>query len=163
MRGIYFAILFFIGVILQGGNILNYIALGDFNIKPDILITLLVYFAIRFDGIMAVIAAFMLGFAADIIMLPIGTFIITYVLAGTAISGMKKSSLIGSVIAQALLIFVTVFLILLASNGIKMIADKAVSDHFVYRSFATAVYSGLIAPFAIWVADLAAPLFGFKK
>lgn len=163
MQFIFFCIFFFLGIILQGGNILNFIELGELNIKPDVLIILLVFFALRVDDITAIIVSFLLGFAADLIILPLGPFVIAYVLAGYAVSSIKKSAIVNSIISQSFLVFLTVLTIFFAASAIKFIANKDISSHLVFRAFATALYSALIAPFMIWFLELISPVFGLGK
>jgi len=135
--------------LLNAGNLLNTIALGDNNIRPDLLLILMVFFAINCGGIEATIISFVIGFAADISSAAMGPAMISFGLFGTLISQLRKVVIMKRMTHQALAIFIMAIM----AGGLTQILTyfKMGQDlSNVYSAlFWTAVYSGLIGPL-VW-------------
>ena len=104
MRWLRFAVLIIIVTVLQAA------LLARLNIKPDLLLILLVFFAIYCSTSDAIITSFTIGFAADIIGFAMGPQIISFGLFGTALAYMHRLIAIRKMPYQALVIFITAFL-----------------------------------------------------
>lgn len=163
MQAIFFLIFAFVGLILQGGNIANYIALGEHNIKPDFLVVLMVFFSLRMPSVPAIISSFVLGFGSDLVLLPMGPFMIAYTIAGSLISPLRKTPIAISYIAQSFLVFVSTLLLLGGANLIKFIANYEIPSDLVFRISMISLYSAIISPFVFVLLDFVAVYFGFKK
>lgn len=163
MKIFLFIIALFVSMILQAGNITNYIALGESYIKPDILLILLVYLASTAEPVAAVILSFILGLAADTIMLPLGPFMISYLLAGTVISNLKKMQLSDNAVFQGVLVLLACIVVLSLSELLKFITGHPISSHLLTRIFATSAYSAVLTPFVWFFFDKVREITGLKK
>lgn len=107
MRWFRFAVLILAAVLLQAG------LLTHLSTKPDLLIILLVFFAIHRNTSEAIITSFTIGFAADLITMVgsgMGPRIISFGLFGTALAYLNRFIAIRKMPYQSLAIFVTAFL-----------------------------------------------------
>ena len=66
MRWVSFFIMLLAATLLEAGNLLNLFAIGGWYIRPSILITMLVYYALACRAHDAIICSFLIGFAADL-------------------------------------------------------------------------------------------------
>ncbi len=66
MRWMRFSIFLLVVTLLNAGNLLNTISVSSLNIRPNLLVILLVFFAGSCPGFEAITASFAIGFAADI-------------------------------------------------------------------------------------------------
>ena len=149
MHWIRFFTILLIVTVLNTGNLLNTIAIGSLNIRPDLLLILLIFFAANSPVLDAVIASFAIGFAADISGAAMGPHIVCFGLIGSAISQMRKVVIMKRMIHQAGAIF---FAALFAGVLIQILTyiktDIAASN--IYRVIsATALYSAIVGP-VVW-------------
>lgn len=163
MKTFLFIIVLFVSMILQAGNITNCISFGELYIKPDILLILMVYLATVSEPIAAVIISFILGMAADTIMLPPGPFMISYLLVGTVISNLKKMQLSDNAVFQGVLVFLACAAVLSLSELLKFITNHPVSSHLLTRIFATSFYSAVLTPFVWFFFDKVREITGLKR
>ena len=137
--------------LLNAGNLLNTIAIGDNNIRPDLLLILMVFFAINCGTLEATIISFAIGFAADISSVSgvMGPAMITFGLFGTLISQFRKVVIMKRMSHQALAIFVVA---IIAGGFTQILTHFKMGQNSsnVYSALLwTAVYSGLIGPL-VW-------------
>ena len=106
MRWFRFAALILFVTVLQAG------ALANLTVRPDLLLILLVFFAVYCDAPEAIVASFAIGFAADIIVVgsPMGPRIISFGLFGTLLVYLHRVVAIRKMSYQALAIFITALL-----------------------------------------------------
>ncbi|MHC4154375.1 MAG: rod shape-determining protein MreD [Planctomycetota bacterium] len=140
MRWIRFALLIILAAVLQAG------VLENFRIKPDLLLILLVFFAIYADTPNAIIASFTIGFAADIsVGSAMGPQIISFGLFGTILSHLNRVIAIRRWTHQALSIFITALLAGIATCLLGLLKTKPPID---MRSLLwTSCCSALVGPF----------------
>jgi len=108
MRWLRFAVLILAATILQT-SLMGIIAVTKANIKPDLLLVLLVFFAVRCNRTDAVITSFTIGFAADLTSPTMGLMgprIISFGLVGTLLSDLHSVISTRRVVYQAVTIFV---------------------------------------------------------
>lgn len=107
MRWFRFAVLVLVASILQTGPV-GILALGRPDIKPDLLLILLVFFAIRCNSTDAILASFAIGFVADLSnsTVPLmGPRIISYGLFGMLLSDLSSTIFVRKLLHQFLAIF----------------------------------------------------------
>jgi len=135
--------------LLNAGNLLNAIAIGDNNIRPDLLLILMVFFAINGGTLEATIVSFLIGFTADISSAVMGPAMISFGLFGTLISQFRKVVIMQRMTHQALAIFV----MSIAAGALTQILTHFKTGLDTTNVFSallwTAVYSGLVGPL-IW-------------
>ena len=107
MRWWRFTFVVILVAVLQVSAAMNILSLTNLRIKPDILLILLVYFAVYCDVYDAVIISFALGFAADITGMVLGPHFISYGIIGTAIAHIRKLILLKTTRQQAAAVFIT--------------------------------------------------------
>ncbi len=151
MRWIRFTIILLIMTLLNSGNLLNIISISDLNIRPDLLLVLLVFCATNCKTLDAMVISFAIGFAADISGTCIGPYTITFGVLGSIISQMRKVVIMKKMTHQAMAIF---FIGLVGGAIVHMLIfmKTRLSAPSVYVIvFFGAIYSGLIGPF-LWSA-----------
>ena len=144
MKWLRFTFVIIFVAVLQTSVVMNLLSLTDLRIKPNILLILLVYFAIRCDSYDAVITSFALGFAADIAGAVIGPHFISYGIIGTALAHVRKAILLKSTRQQAMTIFITG--ILIEAVALMLIGLKApgLAKTGAFEIIAVAVYSAIM-------------------
>ena len=143
MKWLRFAFLLLAAAVIQSSALISVISLTDMHIKPDILLILMVYFAINCDSYDVIITSFAIGFAADITGTLIGPHIISFGIAGTALSYIRKVILLKYTRQQAMTIFVAgILTYLLAIILVKLKLSSATGD--LFRAFAVSVYSAIL-------------------
>ena len=130
--------------VLQASAAMELFSLTSLRIKPDILLILLVYFAVYCDSYDAVIISFALGFAADMTGMVLGPHIISYGIIGASAAHIKKMILLKSTGQQAMAVFVagilaeTVALLFMHLKAAELIKTG------LPEIFAAALYSAIL-------------------
>jgi rod shape-determining protein MreD len=141
MRWFRFAVLLSLVTVLQASF------LADLNIKPDLLLILLVFFAIYCNTSRAIITSFTIGFAADIIGSAMGPQIISFGLFGMALAYLRRVIVIRKMPYQALAIFITALLAGLLAHFLSFLKDEPVAPNIYAVLFWTSLCSSLVGPF----------------
>ncbi|MBA7647447.1 hypothetical protein ES703_55219 [subsurface metagenome] len=143
MRWFRFAVLISLVAVLQAS------LLADLNIKPDLLLILLVFFAIYCNTSKAIITSFTIGFAADIIMVgsAMGPQIISFGLFGTALAYLHRVITIKKMPYQALAIFITALLAGLLAQFLSFLKREPTPPNIYAVLFWTSLCSSLVGPF----------------
>jgi len=147
MRWIRFATLVLLTALLQAGMV-DILSLTSLNIKPDLLIILMVFFAVFSNTRDAMITSFSIGFAADIISTSVmGSRMLSFGLCGTILAYMTRLIVIRKMPYQALIIFLTATLTGLFAHLLNAIKIPQ-NPNFIYTAIlGMAVYSAVIGPF----------------
>jgi len=150
MRWFRFAALVLIATILQT-SLIDIIAFPAADIKPNLLLILLVFFAVHCQSTDAIITSFTIGFAADIISSTMGPQIISFGLFGTLLSEMYHVVTIRKWPYQSLAIFITGFLTAALAyflTFLKVIFFEAepVALNTYTELFWTPLYSAIVGP-----------------
>ena len=144
MRWLRFAVLVITAAIVQV-SVFEYLLV--FNMKFNLLLVLLVFFAVYCRGSDAIITSFAIGFAADLISSAMGPRIISFGLFGTLLANLHRVIAIRSKPYQAVAIFlVGVFtsVCMIFLNFVKGISQPANIYHVV---LGTSLYSSILGPF----------------
>ena len=141
MRWFRFAVLVLLATILQASFF------ADLNIKPDLLLILLVFFAIYCDTSEAIICSFTIGFAADLIGRTMGPQIISFGLFGTALAYLHRVIAIRKMPYQALAIFLTALLASALVYLLNFLKGEPTPPNILAALFGIALYSGIVGPF----------------
>ena len=150
MRWIRFTILLLLLTLLNISSLTDYISYGPLNVKPDLLVILLVFVSINFSGADPLIASFAIGFAADLSGATMGPATLIYGIFGGIISLVQQVVIMKRMIHQGLAVFTTSFLTgLLVQLFTLFKTGQAVPSVWTFV-FATAIYSALAAPF-VWI------------
>jgi len=149
MRWFRFAVFILTVTVLQA-SLLDIIAVTNLNIKPDLLLILLVFFAIYCNTSEAIITSFTIGFAADIIspaMGAMGPQIISFGLFGTALAYLHRVIAIRKMAYQSAAIFITGLLAGVAVLLLTYLKGQPTGANIYAVLLGTSLYSSLIGPF----------------
>ncbi len=141
MRWFRFAILVLLATVFQASFF------ADLNIKPDLLLILLVFFAVYYDTSEAIISSFTIGFAADLIGRTMGPQIISFGLFGTALAYLHQVITIKKMPYQAIAIFLTAILAGSLVYFLNYLKGEPIPPNILAALFGIALYSGLVGPF----------------
>ena len=143
MRWLRFALLILAVTVIQKS------LLAPWSSKPDLLIILLVFFAIYYNTSEAIISSFTIGFAADLVgsPMPMGPHMISFGLFGTLLAYLNRVIAIKKMPYQALAIFAASVLAGLSSHLLANIAGEPVAGNIYAVVFVTALYSSIVGPF----------------
>ncbi len=147
MRWIRFAVLVVFVTVLQAGGLPDAIALTRLNARPDMLLILLVFFAVYCDGNEAVICSFTIGFAADLTGPAMGPGMISFGLFGTALAYLNRLIAIGRMPQQAAAIFVTSFLVGLTVALLGFLTGRPTAANIYAVLLGTSIYTAVLGPF----------------
>jgi len=146
MRWLRFAALILLLTVLQAG-FLEIAAVTSLNIRPDLLLIALVFFATYFNTFDAIIASFAVGFAADLIGPVMGPGMLGFGLCGALLAHLHNIIAIRKMPYQALVIFVTGFLVGLLMHLLSLFKGQYAPASTYTVIFGTAVYSAVLGPF----------------
>jgi rod shape-determining protein MreD len=144
MRWLRFAILILVATILQKGM------LARWDYKPDLLLILLVFFAVYSHTSEAIISSFTIGFAADLIgsPLPMGPHMISFGLLGTLLAYIHRVVAIRRMPYQALAILVTGLLTgALIYLLVFIIKREPLPENIFTTVLLTSLFSSFVGPF----------------
>jgi rod shape-determining protein MreD len=143
MRWFRFALLILAVTVIQKGLLVRW------SSKPDLLIILLVFFAIYYNTSEAIISSFTIGFAADLVgsPMPMGPHMISFGLFGTLLAYLNRVIAIKRMPYQALAIFAASVLTGLLSHLLAYITGEPVVGNIYVVVFVTALYSSIVGPF----------------
>jgi rod shape-determining protein MreD len=146
MRWLRFAVIISLVTLLQAG-LVDIITVGRLNIKPDLLLILMVFFSIYCNQREAIITSFTIGFAADIISSTMGPRIISFGLFGALLSYLHGVIIIKKMPYQALVIFICSLLTGTLVNLLTLLKNQPTMVNVYTALFWTSVYSSIVGPF----------------
>jgi len=146
MRWLRFAVFISLVTVLQA-SLVDIIAVTRLNIKPDLLLILMVFFSIYCNQSEAIITSFTIGFAADIIGSAMGARIISFGLFGTLLAYLHGVITIKKMPYQSLAIFITGFLTGALVHFLTLLKGQPTGANVYAVIFWTSVYSSFVGPF----------------
>lgn len=154
MRWPRFAVVVVITILLQA-NLVGAVAITRFKIEPDLLLVLMVFFAVNCTVSNATIISFVIGLAADIVAagFPMGPRIISFVLFGTGLAYLHRVIAIRKMPQVAL----TIFVISICTGGLSRLlaalASRSGGPWGIETLAGTAIYSAIVGPFLFLVLE----------
>lgn len=139
-----FAVLLILATVLQAG-LLDVISVS--GTRPDLLLVLLVFFAIYCDVDDAIITSFSIGFAADIIGTSMGPGILSFGLLGTILCYLTRFFSIKTMPLQAFVTFIFGFIIAYLSSFLSYFQNQMPIQYLYGSLLGTPLYSAVIGPF----------------
>ncbi len=144
MKWARFTFLIILVAVLQTSAAMNLLSLTNLRIKPDVLLVLLVYFAVNCNSFDAVIISFTLGFAADIAGTVMGPHFISYGIIGTAAAHIRKIILLKNTRQQAMAVFVTGILTEMVALILTQFKAPELIKTGAFEIFAASAYSAIL-------------------
>ncbi|MBN2131546.1 MAG: rod shape-determining protein MreD [Sedimentisphaerales bacterium] len=148
MRWIRFAVLI-VGATIVQANVVGVMALRRAEIRPDLLLILLVFFATRCRANDVVITSFTIGFAADLISPTMGLMgpqIISFGICGTILSDLHNIVSVRRVPHQIATIFVVGLLTALAGHLLTFLRTEPVAPNLLAEMLWQPLYSAVLGP-----------------
>ena len=124
--------------------------LARWDYKPDLLIVLLVFFAVYSHTSEAIISSFTIGFAADLIgsPLPMGPHMISFGLLGTLLAYVHRVVAIRRKPYQALAIFVVGLVAAVLTHLLAFVFKREpLPENVLTAVLLTSLFSSLVGPF----------------
>jgi len=146
MRWFRFAVFISIVTVLQA-SLVDIVAVTTANIKPDLLLILLVFFAIYCNTSEAIVTSFTIGFAADIIGPAMGPHTISFGLFGTALAYLHRLIAIKKIPHQSLAIFIVGFFAGVLAHFLSLLRGQPTATNIYAVVFGSSLYSSLVGPF----------------
>jgi rod shape-determining protein MreD len=143
MRWFRFAVLILAATIVQKGM------LARFGFKPDLLLVLLVFFAVHCSTSDAIISSFAIGLAADLIgsPMPMGPHTIGFGVCGTVLAYLHRVVAIRKMPHQALAIFAAALLAGALTHLLAvLIQSEPLAPNIYSVLFWTSVCSSIVGP-----------------
>jgi rod shape-determining protein MreD len=148
MRWVRFSALVLAVALLQA-SLLGGIAVTRFNVKPNLLIVLLVFFAVYFSTTEAIVSSFVLGFTADIIIAgaPMGPQIISFGICGTLLAYVRRVIIVRKMPYQSAVIFATAVAAGTLAYLLNLLKAPTASSNIYVVLFGVPLYSAIVGPF----------------
>ena len=146
MRWIRFAVFILIVTVLQASWV-DIIGITNWNIKPDLLLILLVFFAIYCNTTDAIITSFAIGFAADIIGSAMGPQTVSFGIFGTLMAYLHRFIAIRQMPYQSAAIFITGVLAGGLAYFLAFLKGEQGAANIFVVLFGTSAYSAILGPF----------------
>ena len=139
----------FVAVVQAG--LINALAVTSLNIKPDLLLALMVFFAVCSASRDAIIISFAIGFAADVIAIgqPMGPRTISFGLIGTVLTHIHNVFVIRKIFHQVVAVFLSGLLVVSITNFLTFLVTHSIAPHAYIIVLATSLYSSIAAPFLL--------------
>jgi rod shape-determining protein MreD len=157
MRWFRFVVFICFVTLLQAG-LMDIVAVTHLRIKPDLLLILLVFFAVYCDSSEAIITAFTIGFAADVIGPAMGPHMISFGLFGTLLAYLCRIISIRKIYYQSLVIFIVGLLVGVSVCFLTFLKGQPISPDAYAVVFGTALYSSVVGPFlfllSVWLMNI---------
>ncbi len=139
MRWIRFIILVCLATIAQAGF------LSSYNLRPDLLLILVVFFAVYNTTSEAIITSFAIGFAADLIGISMGVQMISFGILGTLLSYLNHIFALRKVPYQIISIIAMTLLAGILTNTLNSFKHVGtIESSYILK---TAIFSGIAGPF----------------
>jgi rod shape-determining protein MreD len=154
MRWPRFAVLVLVTMLLQA-SLVDLIAVTRLNVAPDLLLTAMVFFAIRCNTTDAIISSFALGLAADIVAtgFPMGPRVISFGLFGTGLAYLRHVITIKKMPYEALAIFIIGLCTGVLVRMLTLLGGRTTGWGGFGVLAGTSIYSAVIGPFMFLLLD----------
>lgn len=160
MRWFSFILILLVATLLEAGNLLNMAAFGEWYIRPDILITLLVYYALSCRSSEAISCSFLIGFGADLSTGVLGPHMICYGIMGLLLNQVSPMLSMKRATHKALFVFMTYMVTEIAAYWLSYLRTHEIRTNVYSILFFTGLYSAIISPL-VW--SVLSSLSGWSK
>ena len=152
MKWVRFAILTIVFTLAQAA------IFAQFHFKPDLLLILLVFFAIFSDPYEALVTSFVIGFASDIVGPSMGPHIISYTVMGAVLSNLVGAISFKRMPVQAVTIYVVGIVIEISVRLLLSIKGHGGIERQFGTILLTPLWSAMIGPFLflpiMWIMQM---------
>jgi len=149
MRWITFFIILLAATLLEAGNLLNWMAIGGWTIRPGILITVLVYYALSSRPDQAVSCSFLTGLAADLWTGLLGPHMICYGIMGLLLNSISHTLTMRRATHKALFVFLAYMLTEMGAYWLWVLRIQGTRSNIYSVLLLTGLYSAIVSPL-VW-------------
>ncbi len=144
MKWFRFSMLILAVTVIGSSALMDVISLTEQHIKPNLLLIMLVYFAINCNSYDAIICCFAIGLAADLTGTLIGPYFLSYGVIGTALTYIRQVIILKKTAQQAFAIFITGIIIPLIAVILTKLKVSNVTNIGFSMALATSIYSAIL-------------------
>ncbi|MHC4551644.1 MAG: rod shape-determining protein MreD [Planctomycetota bacterium] len=163
MRWFTFILVLLTAVVLDTGNLLSLLEIGGWQIRPSILVTLLVYYAIACKANEAITCSFLIGIAADLATGSMGPHMLCYGLFGTVLNSAAGTLTTHRGILQAVFVFFAALVTGIGAYWLSLLKIRQPLPDVYSITLLTAFYSAILAPLVWSILELTAEWSGIAK
>lgn len=149
MRWFSFILILLAATLLNASSLLNVSAVDGWHIRPSILITLLVFYALSGRSSAAISCSFLIGLGADLSTGLLGPHMLCYGLTGLLLNQMSSLLSMKRATHKALFVFVIFMLTEIGAYWLSILKTGEVRTQIYSVLFFTGLYSGIISPL-VW-------------
>ncbi|MBL7214570.1 MAG: rod shape-determining protein MreD [Phycisphaerae bacterium] len=160
MRWFSFIIIVLIATLLETGNLLNLLVVGGWIIRPGILITLLVYYALTCRSHEAISCSFLIGLAADLSAGLLGPHMLCYGLMGVLLNSVSHTLTMRRATHKAMFVFLAFLITEIGAYWLSILKTHESRPNIYSVLFFTGLYSAIISPL-VW--SVLSSLSGWSK
>jgi cell shape-determining protein MreD len=146
MRWAWFILLTILAALLEAGNLLNWIAFGYGQVRPSVLLVLLIFTALQAELPEAVALSFLLGFAADLSGTVMGPQTVCWGLAGSLLCRMQGLLNIRSWVYRMAVVLVVSLILMAASHGLAVLKTEQAGTLPFRILLGRALYTAAVVP-----------------
>jgi len=146
MRWFSFITILLAATLLEAGNLLNLFPVTGWYVKPGILITLLVYYALVCRYEEAIVTSFFIGFAADLATGVMGPHMICYGLLGVLLNQTGQMLVVKRALFKAAIVFVAFILAETGAYWLSVLKMDEAQEGARSIIFLRAFYSAIVSP-----------------
>ena len=163
MKWLNFIIIVLATTLVNAGSTMNLIAIGSLEIRPNLLVVALAFFAYILERRDAVIAAFMIGFMADISGATMGPSMLAFGIIGSSFSAMRdllimqrRRNRFVAISLMSVCIMIIIDILTFYKTG-SQITKPLITIPL------SSLYTALAGAFLWYVFDFISVIFGAKK
>lgn len=149
MRWLTFTIVLAVATLLEAGNLLNWMAVSGWYIRPSLLVTLLVYYAVTGRSAEAISFAFLIGLAADLAAGLLGPHMLSYGVTGLLLHSAGHTLSIRRATHKALIVLGVFVVTEIGAYWLSLLKTGEARPHVYSALLLTGVYSAVISPL-VW-------------
>jgi rod shape-determining protein MreD len=163
MAWIFYSIIILVFSIIDAGNLINFLAVTELNIKPELMAVIMAILISYSSNEDAIGIAFFAGFMADVSGTSIGPCMIAYGIAGTLYSRIRGAIQFDQIRFQVLIIFFITLLVLMISEPLILWKTADSMPRMPMRILATALFTAITGPFIWQPAEYIRKLLGMPQ
>lgn len=150
MRWLRFTVLILVAAILQT-SVVSLLGLTTAHIRPNLLLILLVYFAVHAPGPYGILTSFTIGLGADLIGSGMGPLMVSFGLTGSLITELRKLIVLRGILNQIIVVLSAGIVSGLLSLPLYAVKGCPLPTGRWQLILWEPLYSALLAPMLFWM------------
>ncbi len=160
-----FLLILLLLTLLNAGNLIGIAAVSDLQIRPDLLLIALVFFACNRSTSEAMFTSFLIGLAADVSCESwvLGPHTLTFLVFGTMVSLVRRVVVIHRFIFQALTVLLVGLLANTAVHLLTYLKTDQRSSNVLWAICGSAIYSAVVGPILWKILSMTSGWLGIRQ